>query len=98
MQLIPLADQLFLEEKLLLEFGPYVPVGKAWRLLSYPSLDAARKSFKRGVAPLDAIRLDGRRGQFVSSAALAEWLADALLVGAKQKKHHVQNDESTPIT
>lgn len=63
-----------LADWLLSEYGPFVPVNTIWRQLSYPSLDAARRSFSRGLAPLEAIKLPGRRGQFVRTQDLVAWL------------------------
>jgi hypothetical protein len=66
-----------LEEMLLTEYGPYAPVSRIWRQLSYLSLDSARKSFARGLAPIPAVKLPGRRGTFVRTKDFAEWLAKA---------------------
>lgn len=74
MQLSSLQKSECIESELLDEFGPYVGLGQAWRWLSYPSLDAARKSCVRGKAPVSFIRLPGRRGLFTLSSELAAWL------------------------
>lgn len=71
---LPLESGLALQEALIAEFGPYIPVSRVWRQLSYPSLEAARKGFARKTAPLSGVKLPGRRGVFVRSADLAAWL------------------------
>jgi len=63
-----------LAAELFATFGPYTPLAAAWRWLSFPSLDAARKAHARGTAPLSMQRLEGRRGLFVATVDLAQWL------------------------
>lgn len=60
------------------EFGPYVPLSRVWRKLSYPSLDAARKAASRGLLPIPCVSLPGRRGTFLLSLDVAAWLSDAV--------------------
>lgn len=67
-----------LHQELLLEFGPYVPLSRVWRQLSFPSLDAARKAVPRGAVPVECIALPGRRGWFVRTTEFAKWFADAM--------------------
>lgn len=56
------------------EYGAYIPLAVAWRWLSYPSIDAARKAFARGVTPVPMQRLEHRRGIFIPTARLIDWL------------------------
>lgn len=56
------------------EYGPYVPLSRIWRKLSYPSLDAARKAASRGLLPVPCIALAGRRGAFLRCTDVAAWL------------------------
>lgn len=81
----PLTPDQSLEQTLFLEFGPYVPLNRAWRFLSYPSAEAARKSFARGSAPLEPIKISGRRGYFVTTASLAKFIGDAFTTGSTAK-------------
>jgi hypothetical protein len=62
-----------LQQELVAEFGPYVPLSRVWRQLSLPSLDAAR-----GTAPVACLTLPGRRGWFIKAADIARWMTDAL--------------------
>jgi|GEM_PF-6874749 arginyl-tRNA synthetase len=66
-----------LEEDLFREYGPFAPLGRVWRLLSYPSVEAARKSFARGTSPVEGLRLSGRRGTYVKTAEVADWVNKA---------------------
>lgn len=59
------------------EYGPYVPLSRIWRRLSYPSLDAARKAAARGLLPIPCVSLPGRRGTFLRSLDVAKWLSAA---------------------
>ena len=65
-------------DELLKEHGPFVPIAKAWKLLSYVSLDAARKASQRGTTPIPCMQLEGRRGRFVLASDLGAWVACAL--------------------
>jgi hypothetical protein len=57
------------------EYGPYAPLSRMWRLLSYVSVEAARKSFARGTFPVEGIQLPGRRGVYLRTADVADWVA-----------------------
>lgn len=59
------------------EYGPYIPLSRIWRRLSYPSLDAARKAAARGALPIPCVLLPGRRGTFLRSLDVAKWLSTA---------------------
>lgn len=67
-----------LQQELVAEFGPYVPLSRVWRQLSLPSLDAARKAAARGTAPVACLTLPGRRGWFIRAADIARWMTEAL--------------------
>lgn len=67
-----------LQEELFSEYGPYVPLSRVWRQLSFPSLDAARKAVSRGAMPIECFALPGRRGRFVRAGDIAHRLSDAL--------------------
>ena len=60
------------------ELGIFVRVTDAWRLLGYPSPEAARKAALRNRFPIDVIKLPERRGRFVRSKDLAAWLFEAM--------------------
>jgi len=62
------------------EYGPYVPLSRIWRRLSYPSLDAARKAAARGLLPIPCVSLPGRRGTFLLSLYVAKLLSAAYRV------------------
>ncbi|WP_155950964.1 hypothetical protein [Rhodanobacter sp. OR87] len=59
------------------EYGPYIPLSRIWRRLSYPSLDVARKAASRGSLPIPCVSLPGRRGTFLRSLDVAKWLSAA---------------------
>jgi hypothetical protein len=59
------------------EYGPYIPLSRIWRKLSYPSLDAARQAASRGNLPIPWVSLPGRRGKFLRSLDVAKWLSAA---------------------
>lgn len=67
-----------LERELVEKYGPYLPLSKIWQMLSYPSLDAARKSVARGTLPVDCITLPGRRGWFLRASDVSQWIVAAL--------------------
>ena len=67
-----------LEKELLQEFGPYAPISRVWQRLSFPSPDAARKAALRGTAPIECLALPHRRGRFVRTSELAQWLCQAM--------------------
>ena len=71
-----------LERELVEEYGPYVPLNRIWRLLSYPSLEAARKSVTRGNAPVERVALPGRRGWFFRASDVSQWIVAALSIPA----------------
>lgn len=54
--------------------GPLLRLAHVWHLLGYPSADAARKAASRDSFPLELVQLTGRRGRFIRSTDLAEWL------------------------
>ena len=66
-----------LQRELAEEFGPYVPLRRIWRQLSYPSPEAARKAASHGLVPLPCFQLPGRRGWFLRSLDVAEWISAA---------------------
>jgi hypothetical protein len=76
--------------------GPYTPLSAAWRWLGYPSLDAARKAHTRGLAPFPLQRLPHRRGVYIATVALAQWLESTLVVEADKAPAAVQ--EGTSVT
>lgn len=67
-----------LQQELYDEYGPYVPLGRVWRQLSFPSLDAARKAAVRGTSPISCLTLPGRRGWYLRAGDVARWISDAL--------------------
>lgn len=67
-----------LQQEFVREYGPYAPLSRIWRLLSFPSLDAARKAAARGTAPVECFRFPRRRGWFLRSSDLARWIDEAL--------------------
>lgn len=65
------------------DFGLFVRVGDAWKILGYPSNEAARKAALRDRLPVGVIELPGRRGKYIRSLDLATWLFDALNKGTE---------------
>lgn len=85
-----------LQQELMTEYGPYVPLGRVWRQLSFPSLDAARKAAVRGTLPVACLTLPGRRGWYMRVADVAKWIGDA--VRSSEVPAHPEKPESRPNT
>jgi hypothetical protein len=66
-----------LQRELAEEFGSYVPLRRVWRQLSYPSAEAARKAASHGLLPILCFQLPGRRGWFLRSFDVTEWISAA---------------------
>jgi hypothetical protein len=58
--------------------GPFIRLADAWHLLGYPSIDAARKAAARRNTPVQVLELPARRGRYVRSVDLANWLYAAI--------------------
>jgi hypothetical protein len=86
------ADQL--AERLLGLYGPYVPLTGVWRLLSFPSLNAARRAFAQGHGPVPGHTFPKRRGWFVRVGDLAQWYAR----GIERSAQNVPNAETVEST
>lgn len=63
-----------LERELFDEYGPFAPISAVWRRLSFSSLDAARKAAARGTMPIEPLTLPHRRGRYVRTVDLAQWI------------------------
>ena len=75
-----------LEQELFDEYGPYVPLSRIWRKLSFPSLDAARKAAVRGTSPVICLTLPGRRGWYLHAGDVARWISDARRSPSEHKR------------
>ena len=67
-----------LKEELQRDYGAYVPLSRCYRMLSYPSVDAARKAYSRGTAVVSGASLPGRRGTFIRTTDIIAWLEKGL--------------------
>lgn len=63
--------------KIVDEFGLYVRIADAWRVLGFRSLDAARRAATQGRLGVEVLSIPGRRAKVIRSQTLARWLFDA---------------------
>lgn len=63
-----------IQEQLLAQFGHFIAVSKLWKILSYSSASAYRRARSRGETPFEEIEIVGRKGKFVPTIVVAEWL------------------------
>lgn len=63
------------EESLVSRYGPLLTLADVSEVLRYPSVQAVQKARLRGSLPVKMFRLPPRRGWFVSSQSVAEFLA-----------------------
>jgi hypothetical protein len=70
-------DSVEIEKDLFDEFGPYAPVARIWKHLSYSSPAAARQAALKSKTPIPCLTLPHRRGRFVRVRDLADWLSKA---------------------
>ncbi len=61
-------------ERLFREFGELLTLADASKVLGYPSYSAFRKAVYRGQVPLRIIQIDQRRGRFIKTSDLTEYL------------------------
>ena len=61
-------------ERLFREFGELLTLADASKVLGYPSYAAFRKAVYRGQVPLRVIQIEQRRGRFIKTADLNEYL------------------------
>lgn len=54
--------------------GPYIRLAALAVVLGYASTDAARKAASRNQLPVKPVKLAARRGIYVSTVELADWL------------------------
>ncbi|WP_374662275.1 hypothetical protein [Inhella sp.] len=57
---------------------PLVGGTALWRLLSYKSAAAFRRSVERGTVPVTTFELPGRRGRFAVAGEVERWLAEII--------------------
>lgn len=70
------------EDGLVLTYGPLLTMADVSKVLRYPSVQAVQKARLRGSLPIKMVRIPPRRGWFVSSRCLAEFLASVELQSA----------------
>lgn len=56
-----------------------------WASLGYPTADAFRQAFIRGVVPVPVFPLPKRRGKFALARDVAHWLAEQRIGASEQK-------------
>lgn len=81
MQQLELKDRLFndLQEQLTRLYGPLLASRDLWKVLGYASPAAYRQARIRGTLPVIEFEIEGRRGRFVLTQEVAEWLAEQRL-------------------
>lgn len=77
--------------------GPYVRLSELWFVLGFCSVEAARKAASRNQLPVSAVRLPERRGIFISTVELADWLYQATRRQADTKTTQ-QTKEEPPMS
>lgn len=65
-----------LERDLLLAYGPIASGADLYRLLGYRSGAAFRQARRRGRLPVAVFPLEGRKGLFAYTKAIATWLGE----------------------
>lgn len=63
-----------IHKQLFEEHGYFISSMKLWRLLSYTSAATYRKARSTGSLPFQEFELDGRKGKFVSTRTVSDWL------------------------
>ncbi|RDS83902.1 hypothetical protein DWU98_04525 [Dyella monticola] len=64
-----------LEHDLLQRYGPLVGQDDLRQALGYPTMDAFRQAYVRGLVPIPVFPLPNRRGKYALVKDLAGWLA-----------------------
>lgn len=72
------------EDSLVLRYGPLLTIADVSEVLRYPSVQAVQKARLRGSLPVKMFRMPPRRGWFVSSHSLAEFLVAVDLQSADE--------------
>lgn len=63
---------------LLKEHGPFLPASVTAKVLGFKSTDALRHARCRQLLPVPMFTLEGRRGWFASTTAVAAWVEKTL--------------------
>lgn len=78
---IPLMQDL--QDRLTRLYGPLLASRDLWKILGYASPAAYRQARIRGTLPVAEFEIEGRRGRFVLTQEVAEWLAERRLSPTK---------------
>lgn len=73
-QLLPENSYEGFERRMIHALGATVGGSSLSKALGYPSQDAFRKAFQRGLLPVPTFSLKGRRGRFAAAVDIAQWL------------------------
>jgi|GEM_PF-955571 len=66
-------------EQLIEKYGYFIPALQVWRLLGYTSTAAYRKARSKGTLPIQEFDLENRKGKFVSTEEVSNWIENQLL-------------------
>jgi hypothetical protein len=70
---------------LMREHGPLLPASLAAKLLGFKSTDALRQARLRQRLPVPMFLIEGRRGWFASTAAVAAWIEQTVAPSANKE-------------
>lgn len=85
-------------EHITLEYGLLVRVADTWNLMGFASPEAARRAALRGSFPIRLLCIPNRRGSFIQSRDLAEWLFVAMGRQSERPLLHSKRSATIPST
>ena len=71
---------------LLKEHGPFLPASVTAKVLGFKSTEALRQARSRQQLPVPMFAIEGRRGWFASTTAVAAWIEQTLEQSAKHPR------------
>jgi hypothetical protein len=74
--------------RLMQEYGPFLPASATAKLLGFNSTDALRQARVRQRLPVPMFAIEGRRGWFASTTAVAAWIEETLDMNAHTAPRH----------
>lgn len=85
-------------EHITLEYGLLIRVADTWNLMGFASPEAARRAALRGSFPIRLLCIPNRRGSFIKSRDLAQWLFVAMGGQGEHPVPHPQRSATIPST
>lgn len=73
---------------LLREHGPILSAAVAAKVLGFKSTDALRQARLRQKLPVPMFTIEGRRGWFASTAVVAAWIEQTVVIPADESRQH----------